>query len=383
MPSPAPSRRIHPDPPCGRFLVRPQLHVSEEPFRTESGGTLERLKIVYEAYGRLDARRANAILVFHGITGNAHAAGILSPEDKRGGWWRGMIGPGLAIDTERYFVICSNFLGGSGGTTGPASKDPATGRPYGLSFPFVTVADMVRVQKRLIDHLGIERLHAVIGPSTGGMQALQWPVLFPDAMERVISVAGTSRASAHTIAFNHAMREAIRADPNWNEGDYYDREPPSEGVANAILVGMLPWLTGTVLDLRGGRQPAPGHETPHFTLEDEFEIERFFTSRARSISRRIDANSLLYLTRALDLFDLSRGHDSLATAFSQTAARFQLVAYSSDWRYPAQESEEIADALAQAGRDCRYQLVETACGHSSFLLEWDKLTPLLRDFLEA
>jgi len=376
------AKQTLPEPPEARFLVRPQIWVSERPFTFECGRTLPRLKQVYETYGTLNRDRSNAILVFHGVTGSAHATGIYREEDKRAGWWRGIIGKGLGIDTDRFFVICPNFLAGSGGTTGPPSKDPETGLPYGLNFPPMTVADMARAQKLLMDHLGIERFHTIIGPSTGGIQALQWASLYPSCSERVISVAGTSRASAHTIAFDHAMREAIRSDPAWNGGDYYGKEPPSEGVSNAVLIGLLPWLTDAVLDLRGGRALLEGREQPRYTLEVDFEVEKFCASRARSIGARIDANSLLYVTKAIDYFDLSRGVDSLGSAFAASDARFQIIAYSSDWRYPASESELVADALRQAGKACEYHLLETEFGHSSFLIEWSKLTPLLREFIE-
>jgi len=381
MPKPVRSLQAQPDPEGSRFLVEPRIFISEEPFRFESGDEIPRLKQVYETYGTLDADRSNAILVFHGVTGDAHAGGIFSEQDKRAGWWRGMIGAGRALDPRRYFIICPNFLAGSGGTSGPSSKDPRTGKPYGLDFPVFTVGDMVRAQKLLTDSLGIERFHTIIGPSTGGIQALQWASLYPACAERVISVAGTSRASAHTIAFDHAMREAIRSDPAWKEGRYHGGDFPAEGVSNAVLIGLLPWLTDSVLELRGGRALAERNEQPRYTLEVDFEVERFFTSRAKSIAKRIDANNLLYVTKAIDYFDLSRGRACLAEAFAESDARFQIVAYSSDWRYPAEESQELADALRQAGKPCEHHLVETVFGHSSFLIEWDLLTPLVDDFL--
>lgn len=350
-----------------------------EEFTLESGLKISELKIAYETYGKLNRGKSNAILLCHALTGDAHAAGYYKG-DKKPGWWDPMIGPGKAFDTDKYFVICSNVIGGCKGSSGPNSIDPKTGAPYGLSFPIVTIKDMVHAQKRLIDHLGIDKLLSVCGGSMGGMQALQWPVLYPDNVISCIPIATTYKHSAQQIAFDEVARQAIMADPKWNEGDYYEKDHPSAGLAVARMIGHITYMSNDSMEHKFGRdlkKEALGYE---FT--SEFEVEGYLRYRGDTFVKRFDANSYLYVTKAMDYYDLQQDK-TLYHAFKDVTSRFLVVAFSSDWLYPPFQSKEIVKALKMNGLDVTYCEVSSDYGHDAFLLEFDEETKLIKHFLSS
>src|SRR5438552_3947505 len=286
----------------------------------DSGATLAPVDVAYETYGALNASKSNAILVLHAFSGDAHAAGI-SPETGKPGWWDNMIGPGKAFDTNRYFVICSNVLGGCRGTTGPASINPATNVPYAMSFPVITVGDMVRLQKMLVDWFGIPRLLTVSGGSMGGMQALEWAVAHPDRVVTAIPIATTARHSAQQIAFNEVGRQAVMADPDWNEGNYHGRQPPARGLAVARMVGHITYMSDESMREKFGRR-LRGKEKFGFDFGVDFEVESYLRYRGNQFVSRFDANSYLYITKAEDYFDLTNGTGRLVDAFHSVETRF-------------------------------------------------------------
>src|SRR3974390_2787161 len=285
----------------------------------DGGATLAPVEVAYETYGELNEAKSNAILVLHAFSGDAHAAGV-SAENGKPGWWDNMIGPGKAFDTNKYFVISSNVLGGCRGSTGPSSINPATGCPYAMSFPVITIADMVRLQKMLIDWFGIERLLSIAGGSMGGMQALEWAVAYPDAVVAAIPIACTTRHSAQQIAFNEVGRQAIMADPDWNEGDYYGRKPPARGLAVARMVGHITYMSDDSMREKFGRR-LRGKENFGYDFDVDFEVESYLRYRGSEFVNRFDANSYLSLTKAMDYFDLANGKASLSSAFERAMAR--------------------------------------------------------------
>lgn len=346
----------------------------------DCGVTLSPVDCAYETYGELNAARTNAILVCHAFSGDAHAAGI-SKEDGRPGWWEDMVGPGLAFDTDKYFVICANVLGGCRGTTGPGSINPVTKAPYAMTFPVVTINDMVRLQKLLIDHLGITRLLSVSGGSMGGMQTLAWAVLFPDAVASVIPIATTSRHSAQQIAFNEVGRQSIMSDPDWLDGGYYGLKPPKRGLAVARMVGHITYMSDDSMKEKFGRRLRQRAELG-YDFSAEFEVESYLRYRGSQFVDRFDANSYLYITKAMDYFDLAAGHASLGAAFEATRARFLVISFTSDWLYPTYQSLEIVSALRGRNRDVAYCELPSTYGHDAFLLEVEEQTDLVRGFLD-
>ena len=318
----------------------------------DSGATLAPVEVAYETYGRLNERRSNAILIAHAFSGDAHAAGV-SREGGQTGWWDNMIGPGKGFDTNKYFVICSNVLGGCRGTTGPASLNPANGEPYGGNFPGITVADMVRLQKYLIDHLGIERLLAVAGGSMGGMQALQWAVSYPGSAAAVLPIACTARHSAMQIAFNEVGRQAIMSDPDWRDGQFYGRALPARGLAVARMVGHITYMSDESMRQKFGRRFRE-KDGPGFDFSADFEVESYLRYRGSQFVTRFDANSYLYITKAMDYFDLAAGQPSLAAALAPARARFLVISFTSDWLYPSYQSLEIVSALRSRNQDVAY-----------------------------
>jgi homoserine O-acetyltransferase len=345
----------------------------------DSGATLAPVEVAYETYGQLNAARTNAILVLHAFSGDAHAAGI-SPETGKPGWWDNMIGPGKAFDTNKYFVISSNVLGGCRGTTGPSSINPATGCPYGMSFPGITISDMVRLEKMLIDRLEIPRLLAVTGGSMGGMQALEWAVAYPDRVVSAIPIATTTRHSAQQIAFNEVGRQAIMADPDWNAGDYYGKQLPARGLAVARMVGHITYMSDDSMREKFGRR-LRGKENFSFAFDVDFEVESYLRYRGSQFVGRFDANSYLYITKAMDYFDLTNGQGTLTAALEPAQARFLVISFSSDWLYPSYQSQEIVRALRSRNCDVAYAELPSNCGHDSFLVDVAEQTELIRGFL--
>ncbi|HHT75798.1 MAG TPA: homoserine O-acetyltransferase [Euryarchaeota archaeon] len=351
----------------------------QEPLELESGAKIGPLRIAYETYGRLNKDRSNAILVCHPLSGDAHAAGFHDGES-RPGWWDIAIGPGKGFDTTKFFVICSNVLGGCKGTTGPSSIDPATGRPYGTSFPVVTIKDMVNVQKMLVDRLGITQLFAVAGGSMGGMQALQWAVSYPEMMRKAVVIASTAYSTPQQIAFNAVGRKAIISDPAWNKGDYYGRRPPSDGLSLARMVGHITYLSDESMLHKFGRN-LQGKETVGFDFSTDFQVESYLNHQGDSFIKRFDPNSYLYITKAIDYFDLNvRG--SLITGLSGVKAEVLVIGISSDWLYPPYQSQEIVTALRANGLKAFYGEIRSNYGHDAFLLEQGQLNYLLKSFLD-
>ncbi len=394
-------------------LVEPRDYVHSTSFMFESGQSLPGFTLRYETYGRLNAARDNAIVICHALSGDHHCAGIHSLNDKKPGWWNNLIGPGKAVDTTNYFVLCANVLGGCVGSSGPSSINPATGRAFGMTFPFVTIRDMVRAQKHLCDHLGIASLAAVIGGSMGGMQVLQWGIEFPGYVRRMLAMATTSRESAQAIAFNEVGRQAIMQDPHWKNGDYEKGAGPRVGLAIARMMAHITYVSDASMDRKFGRKrktasghgssvmghgseprageanaasglsPITHHPSPSaaYTFDAQFEVESYLRYQGQSFINRFDANSYLYITRALDHFDLAAAYGSLEQAFSVVQAETLCVGFTSDWLFPPEQNRAIALALLRAGKRASYAQLDTDLGHDSFLLESPQLYDLVRGFL--
>ena len=347
----------------------------------DCGETLAPVDVAYETYGTLNAAKSNAILILHALTGDAHAAGI-SRETGKPGWWDNSIGPGKAFDTDKYFVICSNVLGGCRGTTGPPSIHPATGAPYAMSFPVTTIPDMVRLQKKLIEHLGIRRLLAVSGGSMGGMQALEWAAAYPESVVAAIPIATTWRHSAQQIAFNEVGRQAIMGDPEWREGNYYGAKPPARGLAVARMVGHITYMSDESMREKFGRR-LQDKDKYGFDFSIDFEVESYLRYRGAQFVDRFDANSYLYITKAMDYFDLANGRGSLAEVLGGVSARFLAISFTSDWLYPSYQSLEIVKALRSRNRDVTYCELSSNYGHDAFLVDIGEQTEILRSFLAS
>ena len=365
----------------GVGLVERRYATWLEPLVLESGAAIGPITLAYETYGRLNAARDNAILLLHALSGDAHAAGWYAG-DAKPGWWDSMVGPGRPFDTERYFVICSNVLGGCQGSTGPSSSNPATGRPYGTSFPVLTIGDMVRAQARLLDRLGIEQLLAVAGGSMGGFQALEWATALPERVRGAILLATSARSAPQTLAWNAIGRRAIMSDPRWRGGNYYDGEPPIDGLAVARMIGHITYLSEPSLERKFGRAYQDGGG-PAFTLEREFAIESYLDYQGTSFNARFDANTYLYITKAMDYWDLPARYGSLDAALARSQAAFLLLSFTSDWLYPTSESIVIADALRRLGRPVRHAELVSSAGHDAFLVDDEAQAPLIEEFLET
>jgi homoserine O-acetyltransferase len=378
------------------FLDLPQ------PLALDCGRELHPIRMAYETYGSLSPARDNVILVCHALSGDAHAAGFTTTPpvestrdgfraDERDagsgrglGWWDGMIGPGKAFDTDGFFVISSNLLGGCRGTTGPSSTDPATGRPYGSDFPVITVADMVRAERALLNELGITRLAAVAGGSLGGMQALEWAVQYGDQVDAIIPIASTHALHPQGVAWNAIARNAITADPDWQGGHYYGTgRAPTAGMGVARMVGHITYLSAASLNVKFGRRLHLADDIRFRLTEPEFEVESYLRHQADTFVRRFDANTYLYISRALSYFDLAREHGGgqLTRALRNVSARTLLIAFSSDWLYPPAGSEEVAAALRAAGKEVELHVIDAPYGHDCFLLEEARQTPMIQRFL--
>jgi len=365
-----------------RFGLRRSVRLPG-PLRLDSGASLAPVDIAYETYGTLDADGGNAILVCHALTGDQFVASQ-HPVTGKPGWWTRAVGEGKPIDPARHFIICANVLGSCLGSSGPASIDPATGAPYAMRFPVITIADMIRAQAMLLDHLGVARLAAVIGGSMGGMQALLWPTLFPDRVRSTIVIASTSRHSAQNIAFHEVGRQAIMADPRWRGGDYYeDGDAPTAGLAVARMAAHITYLSEAGLTEKFGRR-LQGREAKTFGFDADFQVESYLRHQGISFVERFDANSYLYITRAADYFDLAEDHGgNLASAFTQTRARFCIISFDTDWLYPTSESRTIVHALHAAGREASFVELSSPFGHDSFLLEAPEMNRVIDGFLRA
>lgn len=364
------------------MITVPQDFRLQTPLELDCGRKLKEVNIRYETAGTLNADGSNAILVTHALTGDAHVCGKHSPEDRKSGWWDDMIGPGKGIDTNKYFVICSNVLGGCSGTTGPLSIDPDTGEAYNLNFPVITVADMVRAQKALVDHLGIKKLLAVVGGSMGGMQVLEWAVAYPEMMKCVIPIATTSRMSAQGIAFDWIGREAIQSDPQWRNGDYKKfSENPARGLGVARMIAHITYLSDESMTRKFGRN-LQDKESYSFNFDFDFAVESYLNYQGRKFVERFDANSYCYITRATDYFDLSaHAKGDLVKALEHVKADFLVVSFSSDWLFPPADSHELVRALLRNRKKVSYSNVISGYGHDAFLLEVDTLSKMIRDFL--
>ncbi len=356
---------------------------ADKPLKLDAGVELSPYQVAYQTYGELNADRSNAILICHALTGDQHVHNV-HPVTGKDGWWDSMVGPGLPIDTDRFFIICANVLGGCMGTTGPASKDPTTGEAYGLSFPVVTVRDMVRAQAALLDHLGIEQLLCVTGGSMGGMQVLQWAVTYPERIFSALPIASAARHSAQNIAFHEVGRQAVMADPDWRDGKYLSQgTSPRRGLAVARMAAHITYLSDAALHRKFGRR-LQDRELPTFGFDADFQVENYLRYQGSSFVERFDANSYLYITRAMDYFDLAGEHgDVLANAFRNLKARVCMVSFTSDWLFPTEEARQIVHALNAAGAPVSFAEIETDKGHDAFLLEEPELFAIVRGFLDS
>jgi homoserine O-acetyltransferase/O-succinyltransferase len=383
-------------------VVETQYIDLPRPVPLDCGQQLEPVRVAYETYGTLNQQRDNVILVCHALSGDAHAAGVSKSAPEEGtrdgfgaeardglsrkalGWWDGMIGPGKAFDTDRFFVVSTNLLGGCRGTTGPSSLDPATGEPYGARFPVITVADMVRTERAVLEELGVHRLAAVAGGSLGGMQAFEWAILFPDQVDAVVAIASTHALHPQGLAWNAIAREAIMRDPAWRGGNYYGTgKAPDAGMGVARMVGHITYLSAEALRDKFGRRLQFADDIRYTITEPEFEIESYLDHQADAFVKRFDANTYLYTSRALTYFDLARqyGAGSLMRALEGVSARTLLIAFSSDWLYPPAGSRDIERVLLALGKPVECHVIEAPYGHDSFLLEEAQQTPHIRRFL--
>jgi homoserine O-acetyltransferase len=351
-------------------------------FEPELGGYLEEVTLAYETWGELDPSGENAVLIVHALTGDSHCAGGISEAYKRGGWWDEMVGPGRLVDTDEHFVVCSNVLGGCSGSTGPASVDPATDYQYGMRFPIVTISDIVRAQKRLLDDLGVRKLEVVIGGSIGGQQALEWALKFPDFVEKAVPVAATGALGPQGLGMSEIGRRAIMADPNWQGGDYYGTgKSPETGLAIARMAGMLTYQSAEGQWERFGREEAT-RPALYEEFGGRFEIESYLHYQGHDLTGRFDTNSYLYLTRAMDLYDIGAGYASHEEAYERIEAEVLFVGISSDWLFPAREVRAAAELAKAAGAEAHYEEIESLNGHDAFLKDWDKLRAAVGPFLD-
>ncbi|WP_051331207.1 homoserine O-acetyltransferase MetX [Aneurinibacillus terranovensis] len=341
----------------------------------ESGYRLKNVEVAYETYGSLNKAKDNAILVCHALTGSAHAVG----DDETPGWWEGLIGPGRYVDTQKYFVISSNVLGGCSGTTGPASINPDTGVPYGSDFPVVTIRDMVRVQHDLVKSLGISQLFAVVGGSMGGMQVYEWAVMYPDMVRTIIPIATCARLSAIAIAYNDVGRQAILSDADWLNGHYYPGPGPKNGLSIARMLGMITYRTQELFELRFGRRLKDDGSVTNF--DSTFQIESYLRYQGEKLVERFDANSYLYLLKAMDSHDIGRGRGGIKSALEKIEAKVLAIAVARDLLYPDEHQQEVAMMLNNAGKTVDYHYIDSIYGHDGFLVEFVKIGPLVEEFL--
>lgn len=352
----------------------------------ESGAGLGPVTIAYETWGKLSSRRDNTVLIAHAFSGDSHAAGFYHDDEKdaKPGWWDSMIGPGKGIDTDKYFVICANILGGCAGTTGPSSINPKTGTPYGLDFPMMTIGDIIESQKTLLDHLGISSLHSVIGGSVGGMQVLEWCVRYPGMVRSAVPIATTMRHSALAIAFNEVARQAIMVDPKWNKGNYYDSEKPDLGLSVARMIGHVTYLSDEAMRRKFGRR-LQNKANFSYGFDVDFMVESYLRYQGSKFVKRFDANSVLYITKAADYFDLvdREPPSRLLQDICGVPIKFLVISYTSDWLYPTYQARELIQALKRADLDVSFCEIEADCGHDAFLIPDQRLGLLVGGFLDG
>lgn len=358
-----------------------QLPIPKGGLALENGGVLPELTVAYETYGKLNAAKNNAVYICHALSGDAHVAGFHGEQDEKPGWWDEMIGPGKGIDTNRFFVICSNILGGCKGTTGPSSRNPATGTAYGSRFPRITVGDIVTVQYLFLKQLGIDQLAAVVGGSLGGMQVLAWSIRHPEMVDTCICIASAASLSTQALAFDIVGRDAILTDPKWAGGDYYGAgEGPELGLAQARMIGHITYLSPEMMDKKFGREKDE-RAAPDRKFDTFFQVERYLHHQGRKFVTRFDANSYLHITEAMDSFDLAEEYGSIDKAFAGVRARFLVIALSADWLFPPEQSLEVATALLRAGKRVSYCLLHAPHGHDAFLVDIQHLAEVVRTFL--
>jgi homoserine O-acetyltransferase len=364
----------------GVGIVATQYFHSTTPLPLASGDCLPEFTVAYETYGTLNAARDNAILLLHALSGDAHAAGLHHPNDRKPGWWDAMVGPGRAFDTDQFFVICSNVLGGCKGSTGPTSRNPHRQQRWASDFPVITIADMVNAQVQLIDHLGIAQLHTVAGGSMGGFQAIEWMAHHTERVQTAVLFATSASSQAQAIAWNVIGRQAIMRDPKWMNGWYDPSEPPCDGLAVARMIGHITYLSDQSLQGRFGQRYQQG-VTPRHTLAEEFTIESYLGYQALRFNERFDANSYLYITKAMDYWDVTTGYASLAQALAAWQKPTLVLSFDSDWLYPTAESQKIVAALHHTGADVTFHELSSPAGHDAFLIESDLQNPIVRQFL--
>jgi homoserine O-acetyltransferase len=367
-------------------IVEKKLYTFAEPpdeMMLECGAKLGPITLAYETYGTLNADKTNVVLILHALSGDSHAAGYYKPEDDKPGWWDNMVGPGKGIDTNKYFVVCSNIIGSCMGSTGPCTINPKTVLPYALDFPVVTIGDMIKAQKALMDHLGIDKILSVVGGSIGGMQVLEWCVQYPDMVESAIPLATTTKHSALAIAFNEVGRQAIMADPKWNQGNYYFGPKPDLGLAVARMIGHITYLSDESMRLKFGRRLQDKSDFS-FNFDADFQVESYLRYQGAKFVDRFDANSFLYITKAGDYYDFEKlhGDGSAVQAFSNTRAKFLVVSFTSDWLYPTYQSKDMVKAMKKNGLDVSFCEIEAEWGHDAFLISSERLTALIRGFLD-
>jgi homoserine O-acetyltransferase len=364
-----------------RLFVETQYFTFAQPpneLILKSGVKLGPVTLAYETYGTLNTDKSNAILIFHALTGDAHAA-FWHKDAKNPGWWDAMIGPGKAFDTDKYFIICINVLGGCKGSTGPSSINPATGKPYGLDFPVITIEDMVVSQKYLIDHLGIKKLLSAAGGSMGGLMALEWSVRYPSTLQSAILIATNYKHTAQQIALHEVARQAIMSDPHWNKGDYYGKELPAQGMSVSRMIGHITYMSERSMEEKFGRK-LKGKEKVGYDFSQDFEVQSYLQYRGASFVQRFDANSYMYISKALDYFDLSEDTD-LVGVFKNVKTKFLIITFTSDWLYPSYQSKDIVKAMKSNEVDVSFIEIETSYGHDSFLVEIDGQSKLVKHFL--
>ena len=367
-------------------IVEKKLYTFAEPpneMVLECGSKLGPVTLAYETYGTLNENKSNVILIQHALSGDSHVAGYYKAEDEKPGWWDNMVGPGKGIDTNKYFVVCSNIIGSCLGSTGPCTINPETVLPYGLDFPVVTIGDMVKAQKALIDHLGFNKILSVVGGSIGGMQLLEWCVRYPDMVDSALPLATTTKHSALAIAFNEVARQAIMADPKWNNGNYYFGPKPDLGLAVARMIGHITYLSDDAMRLKFGRRLQDKGDFS-FNFDADFQVESYLRYQGKKFVERFDANSFLYITKAADYYDFEKqhGNGSAVEAFSKTKTKYLVISFTSDWLYPTYQSKAMVKAMKKNGLDVSFCEIEANWGHDAFLISNERLTALIGGFLE-